>query len=203
MIGVPYFGAQSLKFTGTSYDCFAVKFRDARGDGEAELGKAPGMSPSSRSVESLTGAVLGVRFTASCESETLFGVDEFLLLRRALLRRAMSPKASRASQTIVFDVTLNSTVGDWSIVECDSGRFVLALAVHQKPRMMTALLVVAAVDQATAAAPDTLHTVSYFGNRPVVPYHAPAFRLNALCVAILEQTYSRRKTMDSFGSLAD
>jgi len=97
----------------------------------------------------LTGAVFGVRIAASCESETLFGVDEFLFLKRALLRRAMSPVASRALETIVPDLTLDSAVGDWLNAECDSGWFVLA--VRLKPRMMTALLVVAAVDQATAA----------------------------------------------------
>lgn len=83
-MGVACFGVLSSNFTGIvvtpALMLLCVAFG---GGGETELGNAPGIYSSSRTADSLTGAVRGVRAeAASCDSDTLFGVDEFLFRRR-------------------------------------------------------------------------------------------------------------------------
>lgn len=80
--------------------------------GEAEDGKAPGISSLSFRAVSLTGAVRGVAGWASCESDTRLGVDEFLLRRRAELRLAM------------LSVVLHSDIHSGSDVERQGMRLV-------------------------------------------------------------------------------
>ena len=63
-----------------------------RGGGETELGNAPGISSLSSNAASLLGAVRGVCGCASCESDTLLGVEELRPRRRAELRLAMISK---------------------------------------------------------------------------------------------------------------
>ena len=85
-MGVTCFGVVSSKFTGT---VIVVRFAVSQGGGDAEHGNAPGISSFSSRVDSLTGAVRGVWPGASWDSDTRFGVDEFLLRSRAELRLAM------------------------------------------------------------------------------------------------------------------
>jgi hypothetical protein len=67
------------------------------GTGDTDCGNAPGISSFSCKIDSLTGAVRGVRVGASCESDTRLGVDEFLFASRAELRLAMA-KIPRLAQ---------------------------------------------------------------------------------------------------------
>lgn len=67
--------------------------------GDADAGKAPGISSFSCSDASLAGTVRGVRaIGASWDNETRCGVVEFWLRRRAELRRAMAATALRSYQ---------------------------------------------------------------------------------------------------------
>jgi hypothetical protein len=85
-MGVAFFGVSSSNLSGTFVVCVSST---GLGAGEAEFGKAPGISSLSGRDKSLTGAVRGVRMGASCDKDTRFGVDEFLLRIRAELRRAI------------------------------------------------------------------------------------------------------------------
>ena len=82
--GVVFFGVASSKLTGTVVVPCLIAVGVSLEGGEAERGKAPGISSSSSRAASLTGAVRGVR-----PGETRFGVDESLPRRRAELRLAM------------------------------------------------------------------------------------------------------------------
>ena len=80
-------GVLSSKLTGI---VVVFRFAVSQEGGDTERGNAPGISSLSSKAESLTGSVRGVRPGASCDNETRFGVDEFLLRRRAELRLAMA-----------------------------------------------------------------------------------------------------------------